>query len=92
MTTIFDTDWFVGVVTEAELVKGVRSKVVLVGELRLCVERDGENVAGLEVPPPLLLPPPPPPPEDAVVEAAAEDAKFDVLKDVLARDLGDASS
>ena len=67
--------------------KEVRSNVAVVGELRVCCDKEGENVAGLE-----LAPPPPPPPCDAVLDAAAVDAKLDVAKGVLVRDRGEASN
>ena len=91
VTTIFDTEvWFEVEDVEAGEVKEVRSNVAIVGELRVCCDKEGENVAGLELPPPPLLPPPPP--CNAVLGAAAEDAKLDVAKGVLVRDRGEASN
>ena len=90
VTTIFDTEvWFEVAGIEAGELKEVRSNVAVVGELNVCCGKEGENVAGLEVPPPPLLPPPPP--CDAVLDAAAVDAKLDVAKGVLVRDRGEAS-
>ena len=66
------------------------SKLELVGELRPCCANDGKSVVDLDVPPPPLLPPPPP--WIAVVEAAAEVARFELEKGVLARERGDDSN
>ena len=70
--------------------KAPRSKLVAVGDVRLCVDRDGENAPGraLGCPPP-PLPPPPPPSRDAAAEPAAEDAKFDPENGVVVRERGD---
>ena len=86
MTTILETelddDWLVEEIEP-------RSNPEDVGDVRLCVDNEGEKapdrVLILGPPPPL----PPPPPRDTVVGPAAEDAKFDVENGVLARDRGD---
>ncbi len=61
MTTIFDSeDWLGATEEEFEPVNGDRSKLLAVGELRLCCGRGGEKVWFLKLPPPPLPPPPPP--------------------------------
>jgi hypothetical protein len=63
VTVILDTDdWLEIFEAGVDRENGLRSKVVLVGDVRLCCDKDGEKVAGLEDAPPPPLPPPPPPP------------------------------
>lgn len=81
-------DWFEPEVVEVDELRAFRSNAVLVGEVRLKDEDEGENTADFDGPPP---PPLPPPPSDTVVEAAAEDAKLVVENGVVARDRGDDS-
>lgn len=91
VTTIFDTDvWLLLIDVEEVSVNVDRSKVVLVGETRLCCGSDGENVLLLELPAPPL--PPPPPPCDAVVEPAAEEGRLELEDGVLDLKRGDDSS
>ena len=88
---IFDTDdWLFEAEVGVDTLNGLRSKVELVGEVMPWVETEGEKAATRDCPPPPLLPPPPP--WDALAEAAAEDAKVEVEKGVVARDRGDDSS
>ena len=59
VTTILDTeDWPNGAEEEFRPVAD-RSKVLVVGELRLCCGNGGDKVWCLKLPPPPLLPPPP---------------------------------
>ena len=61
MTTILETeDWLEVGVAIFDVVNGERSKVVLIGEVKLCCDEDGEKATFLELPPPPLPPPPPP--------------------------------
>lgn len=92
MTTILETDdWLEPVDDNVDEEKVFRSKAELVGDVTLCCGKDGENVAVREDPPPPLLPPPPPA-WFAVVEAAAEDAKFELENGVVVRERGEESS
>ena len=92
VTTILETDdWLELADDNIDEGNVFRSKVELVGEVTLCCGREGENVAVREDPPPPLLPPPPPA-WVAVVEAAAEDAKFELENGVVVRERGEDSS
>lgn len=61
VTTILETDdWLELADNNVDEEKVFRSKVVLVGEVKLCCVPKGENAAVRVDPPPPLLPPPPP--------------------------------
>jgi hypothetical protein len=89
VTTIFDTedcepDPSVGVVELNRL----RSNDDAVGEVKLCCDDTlGENAPCRD--PPTTPAPPPPPCDRAAVDAAADEAKFDVEKGVVVRDRGE---
>ena len=93
VTTIFDTDDCPELLdVEEDRLKAERSKLAVVGDVKLFDPSEGEKVEERALPPPLLLPPPPPVAVDTD-EAVAPVVVTRLLdaNGVVVRDRGDVS-